>query len=138
MEFRYLFDRNTDDALRQSIMGIEARYAAGGVERFSGMAPATLDRLAEHGFIDMDASHNGRPTAREFRDFMERWRGEGATTHGYIVSPERHDYDVVIEGLEARSGNMDFRADFISTFEGADELECEMAPDFDAQRCWYD
>ena len=133
-----LFNQNTDDALRQSIMGINAAYGIGGIERFSGMTLKTLDRLAEHGFIDLEASFNRSPKMRAFKNFMERHVGEGITAHGYAVSPERADCCIVIEGLEAQSPNRDFRAEFTLVFEEADELDCEMEHDTARQYCWYD
>ena len=133
-----LFKPNMDDALRQNIMGIKAAYELGGTESFSGMTLDTLDRLIQEGFVDPEGSQNASPASLQFRDFMDSFRAEGVTAHGYIVSPARDDYRLTIEGLEARSPNREFRAAFALAFADADELDCDMEHDTAGQRCWYD
>ena len=134
----YLYDLKADDSLRQCIMGIEARYEIGGIEKFSGMTLEALCALVEGHFVALGERSNGSPTVGDFKKFMERHPNDGVTAHGYLISPERKDYGLVIEGLEARSPNRDFRADFALTFENADEMECEMENDTARQYCWYD
>ena len=130
----YMFNLNADDTLRQNIMGIKARYEVGGLEKFSGMTLETLNKLAENNFVDLAHSFNNCPTVNYFKNFMEKYPNEGLTAHGYLISPEREDYHVSIEGLEAKSTNDDFISDFIRTFSNADELDSECGK----QRCWYD
>ena len=130
----YLFNLNTNDALRQSIMGIEARYEMGGIERLSGMTLETLNEFVENNFVDLAHSFNDSPMVGYFKNFMEKYPNEGLTAHGYLVSPERDDCHVSIEGLEASSTNDDFISDFARTFSSADELDSKDG----YQRCWYD
>ena len=77
----YLFNLNTNDALRQNIMGIEARYEMGGIERFSGMTLETLNELVKNNFVDLAYSINDSPTVGYFKDFMEKYPNEGLTAH---------------------------------------------------------
>ena len=130
----YLFNLNRDDALRQSIIGVEASYEFGGSERYEGMTLETLDRLIENGFVDTEHYFNDCPKIAVFRSFMERYPNEGVTAHGFLISPERHDCHISVEGLEAKSNNTAFIEDFKRTFSKADEFECGDG----YQRCWYD
>ena len=133
-----LYDLKADDALRQCIMGIEARYEMGGIEKFSGMTLETLCALVEGHFVGLGESFNSSPSVKDFKSFLEKHPNEGVTAHGYLISPERKDYGLVIEGLEACSPNRDFRADFALAFGDADELDCELEHDTARQYCWYD
>ena len=130
----YMFNLNRGDALRQSILGVEARYEIGGTERFEGMTLKVINELVRNNFLDLAHSFNNSPTMGYFKNFMEKYPNEGLTAHGYQISPEREDYDVSIEGLEASSTNAGFISDFAKTFSNADELDSECGK----QRCWYD
>ena len=130
----YMFILNRDDVLRQSIMGVDARYEMGGTERFEGMTLEVLNELVRNNFVDLAHSFNESPTVSYFKNFMEQYPNEGLTAHGFLISPEREDYHVSIEGLEASSTNADFIFDFAKTFNNADELNSKCGK----QRCWYD
>ncbi|MDR0286665.1 MAG: hypothetical protein LBI03_03005 [Clostridiales bacterium] len=125
---------NKDDNLRQDIMGIKTSYSYGGIERFEKMTPETFNKLHENGFIDMDYAFNDSPTIGEFKNFVDKYPDEIIYFHGYIVSPERDDNRLVVEGLEAISENKDFIIDFTNEFHYADEFKVENG----YQRCWYD
>jgi len=103
---------NHDDKLRQSIIGIEATYKRGGTEQFYNLTLKKLLKLIEYKFVDLDETQNNSPPIREFLELLKKYPDENVTLHGYIVSPERDDYRVSIEGLTGRSNNRLFCDDF--------------------------
>ena len=125
---------NYDDKRRCEILGMQypPKYL-GGCESFKGLTLEALDLLLDEDFIDPEECQNCSPTTMEFKDFMDMY--PECTLHGYIVSPERHDYRVTIEGLEY-CGDVpkEMLKLFINAFRHADEFIC----DDDYLYCWFD
>ena len=124
---------NRDDELRQKLMGIPVIYS-GGAFSFNNMSLKTLKSLFENGFIDLEDCQNESPTIGQFKDFVEKYPNENIRFIGYLISPERDDYRISIEGIEAKSHNIEFMKNFAKLFSMADEFVCEVGH----QRCWYD
>lgn len=147
---------NRDDELRHNILGIEIGYDTGarrldrygravhtdglkGIRKFEHMTINELELLIDNGFVDLDAKHEGAPTTREFMEFAYKYWGKTIAFHGYIVTPDRADYGVVIEGFKAHlygrpSDNKDIIVDFIDRFRAADVQRFRNYEMF----CWYD
>ena len=74
-------------------------------------------------------------TAQEFIDFVEKHNPEDWTFHGYVVSPDREDRRVSIEGIESAGKlSKDDLIDFLLEFRMADELDIDDGIAY----CWYD
>lgn len=125
---------NYDDKRRCEIIGLSypPKYL-GGCEHFERLPLDDLNLLLDEGFIDPEECQNCSPTTMEFKEFMEMY--PGVTLHGYIVSPERSDYRVTIEGFEYH-GNVskEMLKMFIDKFRFADDFTC----DDDYLYCWFD
>ena len=131
MEFKYNKDWETRDKL---IFGKadKSRYM-GGCRRFSGVNYRTLCTLLEEKFIDPQEAQNNSPTTEEIMSFMKEY--PDFTAHGYVVSIDRDDYRVTIEGVDGSnyaSPSMELLTDFINLFRYADDF------DIHSLCCWYD
>lgn len=125
---------NYDDKRRCEIMGLSypPEYL-GGCQRFSGLTLEALNLLLDELFIDPEECQNCSPNTIEFKAFLEAY--PECTLHGYIVTPERDDYRVTIEGLGYHGEvSKEMLMDFINTFRIADEFTC----DDDYLYCWFD
>lgn len=125
---------NHDDKRRCEIMGISypANYM-GGYHRFEGITLDQLNLLLEEGFIDPEERQNCAPNTMEFKSFLEAY--PDATVHGYIISPDRNDCRISIEGAEYHGEvSKDMMIDFIEMFRFADDFTVSD----DCLYCWFD
>ena len=128
------FSYNRDDKFRQRIMGIETNYDTE-VVQFRGMNLEKLNELVENGFIDLNERQNEAPAIREFREFLMQHSDEEISLHGYFVSPDRADYRITVEGIEACFDRMtDFADALNATFGNADVVKICGNHFY----CWYD
>ena len=128
-------DLNKDDALRQKIMGFTANYE-GGICRFYRMPLDTLNSLVENGLADLDDRQNESPSIREYLGLLRKHPSEPAALHGYLVSPDRDDCRITIEGLECTSANKYFISDLRSLLKN---YPCGVIKiKRGHQYCWYD
>jgi hypothetical protein len=121
-----------EDPLRAQLIG---PYLVGNkmakYTNFEDLPLEVLDKLIASGFVDMDA-WNEAPTATAFREFMER--NPGFDAHGYVISWNRKDSRITIEGLAKRAGVTRSEAiDFVENFRTADEFILHS----DHACCWY-
>lgn len=100
----------------------------GGTRRFTGLTVDGMEMLVSYGYLDPKENQNDSPTTEQYLEFMKKNPGFLAT--GYVVSEDRSDSRITIEGLEGRG---DTEA-FTEMFENADEFEV----DGNYGRCWYD
>lgn len=128
MEFNY------DDKRRCEIIGIPYPVVySGGCCNFKGLTLDKLNLLLDEGFVDPEEQQNCAPNTMEFKGFLEAY--PQATLHGYIVSPERDDYRVTIEGLEYEGEvSKEMLFDFTEMFRFADDFN--VGDDF--LNCWFD
>jgi hypothetical protein len=125
---------NYDDKRRCEIIGMSypPEYL-GGCKSFEGLTLSQLNLLLDENFIDPEECQNYSPNTMEFKAFLDAY--PEATLHGYIISPERGDYRVTIEGLEYRGDvSKELLSDFIDTFRMADDF----IHDEDYLYCWFD
>ena len=111
----------------------EKRYM-GGIARFEGLKLPELIALATEGFLDLQEMQNCAPCIGEFMEFMARY--SGYTAHGYVVSANRDDYRVSIEGLEKQAKYIEAKETqvFTELFGQADEFVANGTQNF----CWFD
>lgn len=125
---------NYDDKRRCEIIGMDypPEYL-GGCQSFEGLTLSQLDLLLDENFIDPEECQNCSPDTMEFKEFLEKY--PEATLHGYIVTPERDDYRITIEGLEYQGDvSMELLGDFIDEFRTADDF----IHNNDYLYCWFD
>lgn len=108
-------------------------YRYRGMVRFDRLDKEDARKLMELGFLDPDDCQNDSPTAKEFLEFAEN-HGEGWILHGYVISPERDDCRVTIEGLCCEMElTKEELVDFVQLCRFADNFDIE-----NGAYCWYD
>lgn len=111
-------------------------YEYGGTCRFSNLPLEKIEALIEKGFLSPRDCQNSSPTAEEFIVFAKRHNPSNWSFHGYVVSPERSDCRVTIEGIESNGPlTKDDLIDFLLLVSSADDLVADRdKPVY----CWYD
>ena len=99
---------------------------------FDGLEPETLEKLIDLRFADPKERQNYSPSTAEFLEFLNE--NDEFTAIGYVVSPNRDDYRLTIEGVEAYGCDERQIYNFVNMFRKADEFE--MTPVY--QRAWFD
>lgn len=93
----------------------------GGTKRFEQLSLEKLESLVGNNFIDLDDCQNLSPTVQEFLTFMKNHPKVYA--HGYVVSHNRNDYRVSIEGLSYEGKvSKELLFDFVKLCRQADEF----------------
>lgn len=117
------FEKYTEeqDKERRELVGVNDKNFFGGCASFSGMTYNTLQKLVDKGYADLEDNTNGSTTLGEYLDFMKEHPRFKA--HGYIVSNDREDRRVTVEGLEAGKVTIKEVEDFIQLDRYADEFE---------------
>lgn len=109
----------------------------GGINRFEKVSLEVMEQLIEAGYLDPSDKQNESPTAGQFFSFMKEFSNDiDITAHGYVVSEERSDCRVTIEGLEGEFKNYSKELEEMikSKFSLADEFEI----DEEGFWFWYD
>lgn len=138
---RQSFNYNRDYATRDTIIfGSPIDWqncCLSGIHSFEALTVDQLQELLDRGFADPTERQNFSPTIGELFQFgqSQKIKGFDWTFQGYVVSPNREDYRVSIDGIEWR-GDACYQiiADFEVIAQNADELNIE--PDF--LRAWWD
>jgi hypothetical protein len=100
----------------------------GGIKHFAGLTHQRCQSLINHNHTDPEDRQNDAPSFAQITDFLQR--NPSFTAHGYVVSPEREDYRVTLEGVESDDdSDID---EFCRMFHDADEFEVSLP------RAWYD
>jgi len=122
------------DNLRETLLGPYLEHCEyGGIRYFRGVPLTALQQLIDHRFVEMGCWNECPGVAALFLPFLETHTG--FTAHGYVVSPERPDSRVTVEGIEKADLLMKEEViDFAYAFRGADDFELVN----DYARCWYD
>lgn len=106
------------------------------ISYFRYMSVETARQLIQEGFLDPEERHGRSPCAGEMLSFCEREAGAQWYLHGFVVSPERADSRVVLEGIGSDVPlDPTQRARFSQAFQDADILEIE---EDKGCYCWYD
>ena len=117
---------------RLSLLKLDTDDKFGGVNHFENLSSDTLQTLVDKGYADLDDKQNDAPTLGEFLSFMKQY--PEFTAHGYVVSNDRNDRRISIEGLEGNTTDEHVIEAFKELSEYADELDCENGH----CRCWFD
>ena len=104
----------------------------GGVRHFDGMTADEYSRLFAIGAIDPEDSQNCAPAAWEIYEFIKEH--PSFTAHGYVVSPERDDHRISLEGVDGTYESIEEMQDFITLFRFADEFSISNGEAY----AWFD
>ena len=74
----------------------------GGTRLFENVPLSVLEELVGMRFLDLEECQNDSPTTKEFMGFMQKWDKPSiqVRAHGYVVSSERPDSRITVEGLQ--------------------------------------
>lgn len=111
---------NKDDKRRQEILGLDigSKYDC---HRFETIIER-LQVLDDEGFLDHEDAQNCAPTVGEFLEFLRENPQFKALC--YIITPNRSDYRLAIEGLTYSGKTTKQMLSAFSNFaHGADEFE---------------
>lgn len=107
---------------------------SGGCRRFDNMDVNTARKLIRLGYLDPNDCQNASPSAREIIDFCSDDDSDIWYLHGYVISPERGDCRITIEGCGSSARpSSDRIVAFVDMFRYADEFSID-----GACYCWYD
>ena len=113
----------------------EIDWSRNSIVHFTGLTLERLEGLEEGNFLNANESQDpGKaPTIRQFMLFMEEHPGFMA--HGYVISPNRNGYGIVLEGLE-------FEGEYTDRTEADFALFCRRANDLTVEEkrlySWWD
>jgi len=123
---------NRNDKRRQEILGIKLLSDEYDVHR-TEFTFEELKQLKEENFLDLESRQNYAPSTGDFMEWLEN--NPKFMAHGYIVTPDRDDYRVSIEGVESSEELTKSEARRFVDF-------CRMADEFDFEdfnyRAWWD
>lgn len=102
------------------------------IKRFENLSLTKLKKLIAGNFLELTDAQNAAPSIGEIYAFMKKYPKYKA--HGYVVSINRSDYRVSLEGVEkgTTADSLKEMKDFAELFKDAD--------DFNAAKmyCWFD
>ena len=104
----------------------------GGIIRFDGLTAAAAQSLLDSGAANSDDAQNEAPEFAKMVAFLHA--NPSFTAHGYIVTPERDDERITIEGVYAKTAKPQEVKNYRSMFRSADEFDCTKGN----YRAWYD
>lgn len=123
---------NKQNKERLSILGISTDNESGGIAHFENLDYEKLRELVTKGYADVDDKQNEAPTLGQFLQFMQKFPEFKA--HGYVVSNDRRDRRISIEGLEGNTQDGVALDEFEDFCGNADEFECQNGH----CRSWWD
>ena len=95
----------------------------GGYIHFEKVPLKKLQELFKLGLLDKTDQQNDAPTAGEFMAIMKK--NSGLTAHGYIITTERDDDRISIEGVEGLV-TADELPNLLSTLRYADSFDIDV------------
>ncbi len=136
---RHCLSRGAAARRTQIIYGERAELPAdenSDISYFRHMSVEAARQLIAEGFLDPEERHGRAPRAEEMLSFCEEEAGAHWYLHGFVVSSERADSRVALEGIgsDAPLGPTQ-RARFSRAFQDADILVTE---EDTGCYCWYD
>jgi hypothetical protein len=122
------FEMNHDYKKRDEIMDLNVTWGKDDFDELIWVeliSLPVLEKLVEERFVDPESRQNASPTVQAFLEFMRKY--PSVTAHGYVVSPERPDYRVSIEGLFVAKKKVtpELKQEFINLCKDADELRMD-------------
>jgi hypothetical protein len=105
----------------------------GGCRYFRGVPLKVLEKMVDHGFVELEGWNDCPGVTETFLPFLRRH--PEYTAHGHVVSWDGTDPLVCVKGVE-KAGDLtkDEISDFARAFAGADELLLSS----DYAKCRYD
>lgn len=96
---------NRDCRKRDSIIfGDNKPDYTNGICRFKDLRVDKLNKLLDYNFIDDNHRHYEKiPSIRDIISFMNEWYEYDVKAHGYVLSCDREDYRVSLDGIEILS-----------------------------------
>ena len=128
------FEKYTEeqDKERCKLVGVNDKNFYGGCARFVGMTYKTLQKLVDKGYADPEDNTNGSTTLGKYLEFMKEHPRFKA--HGYVISNDRDDRRITVEGLEAKRVTIKEMVAFTDLDRMADEFEATQL----YCRSWWD
>lgn len=112
---------NKDHKTRDTIIYGKPITTKYDIKNYKNLTLDQLRQLVALNFIELDECQNSSPSVSEFLEFIQKF--PQVTAHGYVVSPERNDYRVSIEGLEYKGPiTVQLAIDFTNLCREADEF----------------
>ncbi len=126
-------NKKQQDKLRHEILNIEYDSKHYDVKYVKDISLEQLLRLIDENLIDVEEAQNNSPTVEEFINFLKDYPKFKA--HGYIVTPDREDFRISIEGLKVEEDlTTEEILAFSNKFHNADEFQVTT----NYARCWWD
>jgi len=130
---------NKDYIKRDMIIfgGYDRKSYMGGCKNFH-CSYATMEKLVEENFIELDECQNYSPYTRDFMDVLKDVDNVEFT--GYAISPDREDYRVTIDGVDVEIQDTDFDtvSILVESFRGADEFSLQHDGHSYYLHAWWD
>jgi len=129
------FEFNQDWKLRDNMLDVRPGFGSRDnydVLLFDNMGADTLQKMVDLRFADPNERQNNSPTIQEFIEFLND--NPNFTAFGYVVSINRDDYRLSVEGVESFVYDPRQFANFVNKFRMADEFTATE----NYQRAWYD
>lgn len=135
----YYLPKEKLDEREQIIFGRDYddnNYRLGGIAHFDELSIPQLRKLLNAGLIDPNERQNESPTTKEILDFCSENDEDIWYVHGYVVSGQRGDCRVTLEGFGSTEPPTNERMiAFITINRFADNL---LAGSGEPVYCWYD
>lgn len=120
-----MYELNKDYHRRDEIVGLKNKKYVAGIKRFQGLSFDQLDSLVEENFISLEDKPTFAPNAQEIYDFLKD--NPDFTVMGYLVSPDREDYRISLDGVELkRKPTVDEIIEFVALFRLASDFKCNL------------
>lgn len=123
------------DLERHELCGIPIIKYSGGIQRFEYLTADSLGKLITKGYINPEDTQNDSPSVGEFYEYAKTHPTIKFHFLGYVVSPEREDCRVSIEGFTAWAGSREDVRDLLTFAKSADEID-ELEPY--VVKAWWD
>ncbi len=115
MSFKY--NKNWQERDRLIFGNVLEKYDT---RRFEDLKASILQQLVTQNFANLEDEHNCAPQIQEFLDLAQEWeecdRAIQVTFGGYVVSPQREDYQVSIDSVLINTMQLDdeYKPDIMS------------------------
>jgi len=123
------WNERLDKAYKEHCKDYEKNYE---IRYFDQLDADTLQQLIDLKFADPKEKQEDAPTIANFLKWLRD--NPDYKAHGYVVSINRDDYRVSIEGVDGCAKTPEALNRFIKMFRKANEFHV----DADYQRAWYD
>ena len=127
-----------NDDRRYEILNLNKEEARGGYLHFENKTLSSIKTLIAEGFLELNGSQNKGPTIAEMLRVAEEIGDGGITFEGYVISAERSDCRITLDGLNIHKNNIEASEDLKQTLEKWAESADEVTKFTDSVRLWWD